>query len=131
MRGGAENNEASPRHLADLLPTKYNTPPSLLPPLPPIRIGHERVTTSCEVVALEMDLVDKELRGIRAAQTIFWCRVAWMQILPDFSHFLCDLRAAVHELEQDLQERALHPRSCHHHHQQVESPLPFGEVVIP
>ena len=71
MRGGAENNEASPRHLPDLLPRKYNTPPGLLPPC----IGHERVTTSCEVVALEMDLVDKELRGIRAAQTLFG--VAW------------------------------------------------------
>ena len=46
-----------------------------------------------------------------------------MQILPDFSHFLCDLRAAVHELQQDLQQRALHPRSCHHHHQQVDSPF--------
>ena len=34
MRGGAENNEASPRHLPDLLPRKYNTPPGLLPPLP-------------------------------------------------------------------------------------------------
>ena len=54
---------------------------------------------------------------------LFWCRVAWMQILPDFSHFLCDLRAAVHELQQDLQQRALHPRSCHHHHQQVDSPF--------
>ena len=73
MRGGAENNEASPRHLPDLLPRKYNTPPSLLPPSP-IPIGHERVTTSCEVVALEMDLVDKELRGIRAAQTLLVSR---------------------------------------------------------
>ena len=34
MRGGAENNEASPRHLPALLSRKYNTPPGQLHPLP-------------------------------------------------------------------------------------------------
>ena len=44
MRGGAENNEASPRHLPALLSRKYNTPlGQLRPPAPPLRIlDHER-----------------------------------------------------------------------------------------
>ena len=47
-----------------------HTPKPITPPC----IGHERVTMNCEVVALEMDLVDKELRGIRAAQTLLVSR---------------------------------------------------------
>ena len=36
MRGGAENNEASPRHLPALLSRKYNTPPGQLRPPTPL-----------------------------------------------------------------------------------------------
>ena len=43
MRGGAENNEASPRHLPALLSRKYNTPPGQLRPPPSLRtLDHER-----------------------------------------------------------------------------------------
>ena len=72
MRGGAENNEASPRHLPALLSRKYNTPPGRLPP-PPLRTfdqgrGHEWVIFL--LVALEMDLKTKSLK-LRAVWNLF------------------------------------------------------------
>ena len=62
MRGGAENNEASPRHLPALVSRKYNTTPQAYYPSPPPMGG---TLMSCEAATLEMDLVDKSLDLLR------------------------------------------------------------------
>ena len=112
MRGGAENNEASPRHL----PTSFQENTTHTPSS--VRRGWLwKLTLWIKIWSWESGLLkffsvshgpDANSREI-------------------FLLFLCDLRAAVHEFQQNLHQRALHPRLCHYHQFSL---FAFCEAVV-